>query len=98
MAKPTENPVADLLRARARPSRVIALTHLALTHLALTHLAAAALEDAARFRLTQTHLAVSSSDEPQAWWTRGFSANSGPMLLADLRTAGILQHFPATIR
>ena len=93
MAKPTENPVADLLRARARPSRVIALTHLA-----LTHLAAAALEDAARFRLTQTHLAVSSSDEPQAWWTRGFSANSGPMLLADLRTAGILQHFPATIR
>jgi len=86
MAKPTENPVADLLRARGRPSRVIALTHLA----------AAALEDAARFRLTQTHLEVWSSVEPQAWWTRGFPANSGLELLADLSTAGILQHFPAT--
>lgn len=28
MAKPTENPVADLLRARGLPSLVIALTHL----------------------------------------------------------------------
>ena len=40
MAKPTENPVADLLRARGLPSLVIALTHLD----------AAALDAAALFR------------------------------------------------
>ena len=128
MAKLTEIQVADLLRARGVPSRVIEAGAAGLLErwhtfvsqaeagysfglddyrndldlrslIALTQLDAAALEDDARFRrlLTQTHLEVWSSDEPQAWWTRGYPANSGPDLLADLRTAGIVQHFPATI-
>lgn len=121
MANPTENQVADLLRARGVPSRVIEAGAAGLlvgwhafvsqaeagyafglddyrndldlrSLIALTGLDAAAAEDDARFRrlLTQTDLEVWSSDESHAWWTRGYPANSGPDLLADLRAAGIL--------
>ena len=59
-----------------------------IAHAGLSDLAAV---DDQRFRdLLQGDAPVWSSDAPDAWWTRGYPSNSGPVLLQDLRAEGLL--------
>ncbi|HXJ41274.1 MAG TPA: hypothetical protein VNH18_18475 [Bryobacteraceae bacterium] len=46
----------------------------------------------ARFRavLVAPDTAIWSSDAPEAWWTRGYPGNSGPLLREDLQAEGLL--------
>jgi len=40
--------------------------------------------------LTRTDIEIWSGDAPDAWWTRGYPVNAGPLLLQDLQADGIL--------
>jgi len=40
--------------------------------------------------LTRTDLEIWSSDAEDAWWTRGYPSNAGPLLLEDLRAEGLV--------
>ena len=62
------------------------------TLIALAGIAPDVAEDDARLLalLTRTDLEIWSSDAEDAWWTRGYPSNAGPVLLEDLRAEGIL--------
>ncbi len=61
------------------------------TLIAVAGLAELAAEDDERLReLLDGDAAVWSSDVADAWWTRGYPRNAGPILLEDLRADGLI--------
>lgn len=62
------------------------------TLIAVVGLAPRVRDEDARLRaaLTAPDTEIWSSDAPDPWWTRGYPANPGPLLIDDLRSEGLV--------